>query len=80
MGEANLGEAANLDTDAILLRWFNHWLKDSGEFDGEPRIRYFALGPNEWRSTTSGPQTPCTRSTCTVRAKRIRARATAGSP
>ncbi len=50
LGEANLGESANLDTDGILLRWFNHWLKDAGEFEGEPRIRYFALGPNEWRS------------------------------
>lgn len=50
VGDANLGEAANLDTDAILLRWFNHWLRDSAEFEREPRIRYFALGPNNWRS------------------------------
>ena len=28
-GDANFGEAANLNTDEILLRWFNHWLKDS---------------------------------------------------
>ena len=41
--------------DAILLRWFNHWLKDAGEFGGEPRIRYFALGPNEWRSAEEWP-------------------------
>jgi putative CocE/NonD family hydrolase len=50
VGEANLGEAANLDTDAILVRWFDHWLKDSGSFNGEPRIRYFVLGRNEWRA------------------------------
>ncbi len=31
-GDANLGDAANLDTGTILLRWFNHWLKDSGDF------------------------------------------------
>ena len=49
-GEANLGAAANLNTDEILLRWFDHWLKDSRDFATEPRIRYFALGPNEWRS------------------------------
>jgi putative CocE/NonD family hydrolase len=49
VGDVALGEAANLDTDALLLRWFNHWLKDSGEFDGEARVRYFALGVNEWR-------------------------------
>ena len=51
VGDAQLGDAANLNTDEILLRWFNHWLKDSGEFSMEPRIRYFALGPNEWRSS-----------------------------
>ena len=45
VGDANLGDAANLNTDEILLRWFNHWLKDTGDFDGEPRVRYFALGP-----------------------------------
>jgi uncharacterized protein len=54
-GDAEFGEAANLDTDAVLLKWFNHWLKDSGEFDGEPRIRYFALGANEWRSAAEWP-------------------------
>ena len=57
-GEANLGEAANVDTDAILLRWFNHWLRDSGEFGGQPRIRHFSLGPNRWRSAAEWPQEP----------------------
>lgn len=57
-GDAHLGEAANLDTDAILLRWFNHWLKDSGEFQDEPRIRYFSLGPNEWRTAEQFVQEP----------------------
>jgi len=56
VGEANLGVAANLDTDAVLLRWFNHWLKDAGDFDDEPRVRYFALGPNEWRSAREWPE------------------------
>jgi len=50
VGDESLGEAANLNTDALLLRWFDHWLKDSGDFGREPRIRYFALGANEWRS------------------------------
>ena len=55
VGDANLGDAANLDTDEILLRWFNHWLKDSGEFDGEARIRYFATGANVWRRADEWP-------------------------
>jgi predicted acyl esterase len=54
VGEANLGDAANLDTDLILLRWFDHWLKDSGDFKEEPRIRYFALGPMNGAARRSG--------------------------
>ncbi len=56
VGDENLGEAANLDTDEILLRWFNHWLKDSAEFKDEVRIRYFALGSNEWREVSEWPE------------------------
>ena len=44
IGEQNLGPEALFDTDTLLLRWLNHWLKDSGEFADEPRIRHFALG------------------------------------
>jgi putative CocE/NonD family hydrolase len=54
-GDANFGDAAALNTDEVLLRWFNHWLKDSDEFSSEPRIRYFALGSNDWRSAEEWP-------------------------
>ncbi len=54
-GDTNFGEAANLDADEILLRWFNHWLKDAGELASEPRVRYFALGANDWRSADEWP-------------------------
>jgi len=54
-GDADFGAAANLDTGEILLRWFNHWLKDSGEFKSEKRVRYFALGRNEWRTAEEFP-------------------------
>src|SRR6201996_920993 len=46
IGEQNLGPEALHDTDSLLLRWFNHWLKGSGEFVSQPRIRHFALGAN----------------------------------
>jgi len=48
-GEANFGKMANLDTDAILVKWFDHWLKDTNVFADEPRIRHFVLGANAWR-------------------------------
>ena len=54
-GDTSFGEAANLPIDEILLRWFNHWLKDSGEFAGEKRVRYFLLGRNEWRTAEEWP-------------------------
>lgn len=54
-GESDLGASAVLDTDAVLLRWFNHWLKDSGEFAEEPKIRAFVLGENRWHALDSWP-------------------------
>ena len=55
IGEQNLGPEALLDTDTLLLRWFNHWLKGSGEFAAEPRIRHFALGANRWFAAETFP-------------------------
>jgi uncharacterized protein len=49
VGSGNFGKEALLDMDSLLLRWFNHWLKQSGEFADEPRVRYFVLGENRWR-------------------------------
>ncbi len=57
IGAGDFGPEALLDTDAILLRWFNHWLKDPGEFAGEPKIRHFVLGENSWRSADIFPDT-----------------------
>lgn len=56
VGDRNLGREANLNTDTILLHWFNHWLKDSNNFRDEPRIRHFALGENRWHTATEWPE------------------------
>jgi putative CocE/NonD family hydrolase len=55
IGDIEVGPAANLDTDTLLMRWFNHWLKDSGEFAGEPRVKHFALGANRWQDADEWP-------------------------
>jgi len=55
IGTADFGPQALLDTDAILLRWLNHWLKNSGEFSNDPQVRYFVLGENRWRQATTFP-------------------------
>ena len=55
IGTSNFGPEALLDTNAILLRWFDHWLKDSGGFPAEPRVRHFVLGENRWRKAAAFP-------------------------
>lgn len=55
IGAADFGSDALLDTDQILIRWFDHWLKGSGAFSNEPRIRHFVLGENRWRTAESWP-------------------------
>ncbi len=55
VGTSDFGPEALLDTDALLLRWFNHWLKGTGEFAHEPRIRHFVLGENRWRQAAKFP-------------------------
>jgi putative CocE/NonD family hydrolase len=52
IGPLSLGSEANFDTDALHLRWFNHWLKSTGEFASEPRIRHFVLNANRWESAS----------------------------
>jgi putative CocE/NonD family hydrolase len=49
IGTADFGAEALIDTDTILLRWFDHWLKDAGTFEGEPNVCHFVLGENRWR-------------------------------
>jgi hypothetical protein len=55
IGTADFGSEALIDTDAILLRWFDHWLKDAGTFAGEPHVCHFVLGENRWRESETFP-------------------------
>ncbi len=55
VGEADFGSEAMVDTDGLLLRWFNHWLKDGGDFARQPRVRCFALGENRWHEPAGWP-------------------------
>jgi putative CocE/NonD family hydrolase len=55
IGTHNLGNEAALDTDALLLRWFNHWLKDTNEFADEPCIRHFAMNDGRWHAADNWP-------------------------
>jgi hypothetical protein len=55
IGTADFGPEALIDTDTILLRWFDHWLKDAGTFEGEPHVCHFVLGENRWREAETFP-------------------------
>ena len=55
IGTADFGPEALLDSDVILLRWFDHWLKDSGVFTGKAPVRHFVLGENVWREAETVP-------------------------
>jgi putative CocE/NonD family hydrolase len=50
VGETDFGPDAVLETDQLLLRWFNHWMKDDGSFEKEPKARLFVLGENRWHA------------------------------
>ncbi len=55
IGTVDFGAEALVDTDTILLRWFDHWLKDSGAFAGKAHVRHFVLGENSWSEAETFP-------------------------
>jgi putative CocE/NonD family hydrolase len=55
IGPLRMGSQAPINTDLLLLRWFDHWLKGSPEFATEPRIRHIALNDNQWHTAGEWP-------------------------
>lgn len=55
IGERDLGNAQRDYVD-IYLKWYEYWLKgiDNGITD-MPRVQYYLMGKNEWRSAESWP-------------------------
>ena len=55
IGERDLGDARKEYVE-IYLKWYAHWLKgvDNGIID-MPRVQYYLMGLNEWRSADSWP-------------------------
>jgi hypothetical protein len=56
VGDMDFGPEAVLDFNALLLRWYDHWLRDidTGLLT-EPPVRYFLMGANEWRTADDWP-------------------------
>ena len=49
VGAMDWGEAADIDTNALALRWFDYWLQgiENGLLD-EPPVKIFVMGRNDW--------------------------------
>lgn len=56
VGERSVGDA-RWDYDALVYGWFDHFLKGehSALLDTMPRVRYYTMGANEWRSADAWP-------------------------
>lgn len=57
VGEMSVGDA-RLNYDEMIYGWFDHWLKNGGEsnfLDELPRVQYYLMGKNEWKSSETWP-------------------------
>ena len=57
VGERSVGDA-RLDYDALTYAWFDHFLKGENNKALEmPKVRYYTMGMNKWRSSDTWPPT-----------------------
>ncbi len=56
VGDMSVGDA-RLDYDKLIYGWFDLWLKgeDNGLKDELPRVQYYTMGTNEWKSAEAWP-------------------------
>ncbi len=56
IGDVDFGREAGLDSQDLMLRWFEYWLKggDRAVIDGAP-VRIFVMGTNRWRDEQEWP-------------------------
>ena len=55
-GEREFGPTAAIDYDDVVLRWMDHYLKDTDNgVDREKPVRYFVMGRNQWRDADRWP-------------------------
>ena len=52
----DFGAGAQLDTQDLEIRWFDHWLKGlENGVEREPAVRYFVMGSGKWKSASTWP-------------------------
>lgn len=56
IGEVDFGPQAQVDLNAIMVKWFDYWLKGvPNGVDRWPAVRLFVMGENRWRSEENFP-------------------------
>ena len=52
----DIGAVADSPINDLMLAWFGHFLKgENNDVAGKPRVDYFVMGANTWKSATSWP-------------------------
>ena len=56
IGDLDVGDA-RYDYDSLVYGWFDHFLKgeDNGILEKQPKVMYYVLGENKWKSTDTWP-------------------------
>jgi putative CocE/NonD family hydrolase len=59
IGDVDFGPAAGFDSEALVIRWFRHWMGGApgttpADWDGPP-VRIFVMGDNRWRDEQEWP-------------------------
>ena len=55
-GDLDFGDNARIDLYKEHLRWFDYWLKGiENGINGEPPVKVFVMGSNEWRYSKDWP-------------------------
>jgi hypothetical protein len=52
----DIGPVGDSPINDLMLTWFDHFLKgENNDVAGKPRVDYFVMGANTWKSATSWP-------------------------
>ncbi|HZQ31887.1 MAG TPA: CocE/NonD family hydrolase, partial [Mycobacterium sp.] len=52
----DVGAVGNSPINELMLAWFDHFLKgDDNGVSGQPRVDYFLMGANRWKSSSGWP-------------------------
>ena len=56
IGDVDFGPNADIDTDEVMLRWYDHVLKGAANgVEKEKPVKIFVMGRNEWREEDQWP-------------------------